>query len=121
MKLAVTKERRAGEARCAVSPDTVKRLRGVGFDVVVETGAGAGSTTPDSAYTEAGASIADDAASCVADADVVLKVQRPMTAAEGNDELLMSCLTQTSKEIFTDNDDRTMEFLKLMNLFYLCL
>ena len=81
MKLAVTKERRAGEARCAVSPDTVKRLRGLGFDVVVETGAGAGSTTPDSAYTEAGASIAADAASCLADADVVLKVQRPRSNA----------------------------------------
>jgi len=87
MKLAVIKERRAGEARCAVSPDTVKRLKGLGLDVVVETGAGAGVATPDAAYTEAGAAIAADAASCLADADIVLKVQRPLTANEGFDEV----------------------------------
>jgi H+-translocating NAD(P) transhydrogenase subunit alpha len=86
MKLAVPKERRAGEARVAASPDTVKRLKGLGLTVAVEAGAGEGSSIPDQAFVDAGATIASDAASCVADADIVLKVQRPMTAAEGNDE-----------------------------------
>jgi len=87
MKLAVPKERRAGEARVAASPDTVKRLKGLGLTVTVETGAGAGSSIPDQAFIDAGATIAADAAACVGDADIVLKVQRPLAASEGQDEL----------------------------------
>ena len=86
MKLAVPKERRAGEARVAASPDTVKRLKGLGLEIVVETGAGAGASIPDQYYVDAGAVIAPDAKSALADADIVLKVQRPLTAAEGLDE-----------------------------------
>ncbi|MBC7907846.1 MAG: Re/Si-specific NAD(P)(+) transhydrogenase subunit alpha [Rhodospirillaceae bacterium] len=76
MKIAIPKERRAGEARVAVSPDTVKKYVQMGFDVVVETGAGAGASIADSIYQDAGASIAPDAASAF-DAHVVLKIQRP--------------------------------------------
>ena len=42
MKLAVLKERRAGEARVAATPDTVKKLKSLGLEVIVESGAGAG-------------------------------------------------------------------------------
>jgi H+-translocating NAD(P) transhydrogenase subunit alpha len=87
MKLAVLKERRAGEARVAASPDTVKRLKGLGLTVAVEAGAGDGSSIPDQLFADAGAAIAPDAAACAADADIVLKVQRQMSAAEGADEL----------------------------------
>ena len=87
MKLAVLKERRAGEARVAASPDTVKRLKGLGLTVAVEAGAGDGSSIPDQQFADAGATIAPDASSCAADADIILKVQRPMSAAEGQDEL----------------------------------
>jgi NAD(P) transhydrogenase subunit alpha len=83
MKIAIPKERRAGEARVAASPDTVKKFVGLGFEVVVESGAGAGASIPDSAFAEAGAKIAPVAASALRDADIVLKVQRPLTAAEG--------------------------------------
>jgi NAD(P) transhydrogenase subunit alpha len=83
MKLAIAKERRANEARAAATPDTVKRLKGLGLDVVVEAGAGAGASISDQAYADAGAQIAPDAASALQDADIVLKVSRPMTAAEG--------------------------------------
>jgi NAD(P) transhydrogenase subunit alpha len=76
MKIAIPKERRAGEARVAASPDTVKKYVAMGFDVVVETGAGAGASVADDVYREAGATIAADAAAAY-DADVVLKVQRP--------------------------------------------
>src|SRR5258708_36181074 len=85
MKLAVLKERRAGEARVAASPDTVKRLKGLGLTIAVETGAGEGASIPDHAFAEAGASIAPDAAACAGDADNVLKVQRPLSGAEGYD------------------------------------
>lgn len=76
MKIAIPKERRAGEARVAASPDTVKKYVQMGFEVVVETGAGDGASIADSVYQEAGATIAADAAT-VFGADVVLKVQRP--------------------------------------------
>lgn len=90
MKIAVPKERRQGEKRVAASPDTVKKLVALGFDLVVETGAGAGAAVTDAQYREAGASIASDAASALKDADIVFKVQRPVTAAEGGpDELAL--------------------------------
>ena len=88
MKIGVVKERRPNERRCAVSPDTIKKYVGLGAEVLVETGAGAGCATPDGAYEAAGARIVPDARAALADADVVLKVQRPLTAAEGGpDEL----------------------------------
>ncbi|WP_207456198.1 Re/Si-specific NAD(P)(+) transhydrogenase subunit alpha [Azospirillum sp. SYSU D00513] len=90
MKVAIPRERRAGELRVAASPETVKKLKGLGLDVVVETGAGTGASIPDQTFADAGATIAPDAASALADADVVLKVQRPLTAAEGGqDELAL--------------------------------
>jgi NAD/NADP transhydrogenase alpha subunit len=76
MKIAIPKERRAGEARVAASPDTVRKYVQLGFEVVVETGAGEGASIADSLYQEAGAAIAADAAQGFA-GDVVLKIQRP--------------------------------------------
>ncbi|MBP2298847.1 Re/Si-specific NAD(P)(+) transhydrogenase subunit alpha [Azospirillum picis] len=90
MKIAIPRERRAGERRVAASPDSVKKLKGLGLDVVVESGAGLGSSITDAAYEAAGASIAADAASALAGADIVLKVQRPLIAGEGElDELAL--------------------------------
>jgi H+-translocating NAD(P) transhydrogenase subunit alpha len=87
--MAILKERRTNERRVAASPDTVKKYRGLGLEVVVETRAGDGASIPDKAFADAGAEIAPDAASACADADVVLKVRHPMTATEGNDELAL--------------------------------
>ena len=89
MKIGVVKERRPNERRCAVSPDSIKKYVSAGAEVLVETGAGEGSSTPDAVLAAAGAKIVPDARAALADADVVLKVQRPMTAAEGTDELAM--------------------------------
>ncbi|MTJ80205.1 MAG: Re/Si-specific NAD(P)(+) transhydrogenase subunit alpha [Telmatospirillum sp.] len=89
MKIAIPKERRANEARVAASPDTIKKFVGMGFDVVVETGAGEGASIADDSFTAAGATIAADEAALLADADVVLKVQRPLSAEEGLDELAL--------------------------------
>ena len=87
MKIGILKERRAHEKRCAATPETVKKYIGLGAEVVVEAGAGVAASISDAAFEAAGAKIAADAAATVAGADVVLKVQRPMTAAEGADEL----------------------------------
>jgi len=76
-KVAIVRERRENETRVAVSPDTVKKLTGLGLDVVVESGAGSSSNFKDSAFQEAGAAIGEDEASTLDGADIVLKVSRP--------------------------------------------
>lgn len=83
MRLAVLKERRAGETRVAATPETVRKLIDLGLGVVVETGAGLASGLPDAAYREAGAEIAQDASAALAGAKIVLKVRAPLGAGEG--------------------------------------
>ena len=79
MKIAVLKERAAGETRVAATPETAKKFIGLGNEVAVESGAGDAASITDSAYAEAGATTGD-AASCVKDADIVLGVQAPDVA-----------------------------------------
>ena len=74
----VPKEVDVNEPRVAASPDTVKRLTGLGLDVVVETGAGTLSRIPDEEFAKAGAKVGKVADA--AKADVVLKVRRPTDA-----------------------------------------
>lgn len=87
MQIAVLKERRPGETRVAATPDTVKKLVALGCQVVVESNAGASANISDADYTAAGATIAADAASAASGAELVVKVQRPMTSDEGTDEI----------------------------------
>ncbi len=87
MKIGVPKERQADELRVAVSPDTVKKLVGLGFSITIETGAGAGASFTDDVYRTAGATIADSAKAALGDADVVLKVRAPMVNANGENEI----------------------------------
>jgi H+-translocating NAD(P) transhydrogenase subunit alpha len=77
MRLAVLKERRAGETRVAATPDTVKKMVQLGISVVIEAGAGAGVSISDADYEAAGATIASDAAAGVSSAGVVFAVQLP--------------------------------------------
>lgn len=78
MKIAVVKEIVAGERRVAIVPDGVTRLTEAGFAVFVEAGAGEGAHFGDEAYEKAGATIVADAKQLWSEADVVLKVQRPV-------------------------------------------
>ena len=87
MKIAILKERRSNERRVAGSLESVKKYASMGATVIVETGAGEGASVSDDMFKTAGAQIAKDAKSAVKGADVVLKVQRPMMAAEGVDEV----------------------------------
>jgi len=80
MKVAILKERRAGEKRVSMSPEGAGKLIALGFEVTVEKGAGLGSSFTDEAYQNAGATVARDAASAVKTADLVLKVQAPEPA-----------------------------------------
>ncbi|KQY75264.1 Re/Si-specific NAD(P)(+) transhydrogenase subunit alpha [Brevundimonas sp. Root1423] len=79
--IAVTRERRDGETRCAVTPETVKKLIAMGATVTVEAGTGAGSSIPDNEYADAGATVAKDTKAVLSGADIVLKVRGP-TAQE---------------------------------------
>lgn len=79
--IAVTRERREGESRCAATPETVKKLVALGATVTVESGIGAGSSIPDVDYVAAGAKVTTDLAAVLAGADILLKVRGP-TASE---------------------------------------
>ncbi|MCA0451916.1 MAG: Re/Si-specific NAD(P)(+) transhydrogenase subunit alpha [Proteobacteria bacterium] len=87
MKVAIPKERRAYEARVATTPDAIKRMKPLGLTFLVEAGAGTTAAITDQAFIDAGAEIVSDNAALLAQADIVLKVARPLTAAEGTDEL----------------------------------
>ena len=77
MIVAVPKETKKGENRVALTPDIVKQLVKAGFTVKVETEAGIRASFSDTNYSDAGAEIVNDAASLMAQADVVLKVNAP--------------------------------------------
>jgi NAD(P) transhydrogenase subunit alpha len=79
LKLAVPRETSPGESRVAATPESVKKLKALGLDIVIETGAGSAAHIADADYTAAGASIAPDARTALADADIVLKVRGPQS------------------------------------------
>ncbi len=75
MKLAVLRERRDNEKRVAATPESVKKLIGLGFDVVVEKDAGAKAHISDADYTAEGATIGANTKATIKDADVIVAVQ----------------------------------------------
>jgi H+-translocating NAD(P) transhydrogenase subunit alpha len=81
LKVSVPKETGAGERRVAIVPEVVKRLAPKGIDVAIESGAGAEARIPDSAYTDAGATVVsgDEAWG----GDVVAKVAPPSSEEIG--------------------------------------
>ena len=89
MKIAIPKERMPGETRVATSPDVVKKFVGLGLEVVVEQGAGEDAAMTDAEFRDAGAVIAEDEAAALKDADVVLKVQRPVIDGALNEVALL--------------------------------
>jgi NAD(P) transhydrogenase subunit alpha len=77
MNVCVPREAAANEARVALVPETVAKLVKAGAAVKVARGAGERAAFPDQLYTQAGASIADDPAALLSDADLVVCVGRP--------------------------------------------
>ncbi|MBU3076499.1 NAD(P) transhydrogenase subunit alpha [Sphingomonas quercus] len=82
MKIAVLKEGAPGERRVAATPETVKKLRSLGAELAVESGAGIAASIPDQAYADAGATLGDRAAT-LAGAGIILGVQGPDPASLG--------------------------------------
>ncbi|MDQ6683458.1 MAG: Re/Si-specific NAD(P)(+) transhydrogenase subunit alpha [Chloroflexota bacterium] len=77
MKIAVPRETAPGETRVALTPQAAAQLAGEGVEVIVQAGAGEGSSIPDDLYRDAGVTIAPDAPSLYGQADLVLRVGRP--------------------------------------------
>ncbi len=78
MKIGIPKESQAGERRVAATPKTVAQLRGLGYDVVVQSGAGDAASYPDEAYVAEGATIVKGVG--VWRSDIVTKINPPTTA-----------------------------------------
>ena len=76
MRVAVPREAAPGERRVALVPESIARLVGAGFEIVVERGAGAAAGFTDEAYAEAGATLAEGAA-LLDGAGAVVRVTRP--------------------------------------------
>ena len=79
MRVAVPLEVKAGEKRVALVPDIINKLTRLGYEVVIESGAGDHSQGTDSAYIAAGASVVKG--DVISSADIVLSVQ-PLNAAQ---------------------------------------
>ncbi|HEY6193503.1 MAG TPA: Re/Si-specific NAD(P)(+) transhydrogenase subunit alpha [Candidatus Eisenbacteria bacterium] len=77
MRISIPRETAPREQRVALIPETVAKLVKAGFQAAVETGAGLLAGHTDDAYRAAGAAIATDFASCVAGAEIVVKVREP--------------------------------------------
>src|SRR3972149_2851300 len=74
MRIAIAAEFEAGEPRVAATPETVKKFKALGAEVVVARGAGVASGISDADFEAAGATVGDDVTKS---ADLVLKVRRP--------------------------------------------
>src|SRR5512132_2733458 len=79
MKIGVARETAPGERRVALVPEALGKLQAAGLDVLVERGAGLGALIPDSAYTDAGATVVS-ADELYDQADVIARVQKPSPA-----------------------------------------
>ncbi len=78
MKVGITKEVYPGERRVAATPETSRRLiEKLGFEVVVESNAGAAASFSDQSYQSVGCTIVDEAAKVWSTADIILKVRPP--------------------------------------------
>jgi len=87
MKIGIPKEIHAGEARVAATPDTARKLQKLGFEVLIETGAGANADFSDDSYHQADCRIVADANALWSEADIILKVRAPeLNGATGKHE-----------------------------------
>ncbi len=76
-KIGVPKEIFAGEARVAATPDTAQKLQKLGFEILIEAGAGAKANFPDEAFEKANCRIINETAALWQEADIILKVRAP--------------------------------------------
>ncbi|MAH84642.1 MAG: NAD(P) transhydrogenase subunit alpha [Rhodospirillaceae bacterium TMED8] len=101
MTIAIPKETKVGENRVAASPEVVRKLVALGFDVTVEKDAGLGSSYSNDAYQVAGAVIAKDAGDTLRTAEMVWKVRAPKGAELK--KIKRGAILMASLDALTDN------------------
>ncbi|RZT59205.1 L-alanine dehydrogenase [Microcella alkaliphila] len=104
MRIAVPAEVKNNEFRVAITPSGVHDLVANGHEVLVQAGAGAGSSIPDEAYVAQGARIVPDAATAWGEAELLLKVKEPIASEYGyfrDDLLLFTYLHLAAEEALT--------------------
>jgi NAD(P) transhydrogenase subunit alpha len=101
LTIAIPRETAEFEKRVAASPETVKKLKTLGCDVVIEKGAGLNSSIPDEMFVEAGAQIGSDVTK---NADIVLKVQASKADLYSlkKDALLIALLSPHNNKAFAE-------------------
>ncbi|KAA3631902.1 MAG: NAD(P)(+) transhydrogenase (Re/Si-specific) subunit alpha, partial [Proteobacteria bacterium] len=120
MKLGIPKEVFEGERRVATTPEVVPHLVKLGFEIIVQAGAGERANLADSAYESSGATIVPHAATVWKEADIILKVRAPqIDPTTGRDEADYLRENQTLISFFwpAQNESRMQELAeKRINL-----
>ncbi|MEA2346507.1 MAG: alanine dehydrogenase [Thermoleophilaceae bacterium] len=80
MRVGIPTEIKPDEYRVAITPAGVRELTDAGHEIVIQHDAGEGSSIPDGAYTEQGATIVPDAEGVFEQADMILKVKEPQAS-----------------------------------------
>ncbi|OOE58820.1 NAD(P) transhydrogenase subunit alpha, partial [Salinivibrio sp. IB282] len=116
MQIGVPKERLVNETRVAATPKSVEQLIKLGFDVVVEKGAGEQASFEDTAYEQAGASIVDTDAAW--QSGIIFKVNAPGVIEEtGQDEVaLLQAGTTLVSFIWPAQNEELLERLSAQNV-----
>jgi len=106
MKIGTPKEIFPGERRVSLTPENAQRLQKLGYEVLVESGAGLEASISDEAYQSAGVAVLPDAAVLWAEADIVSKVRQPEpeeVALARPGQLLISFLYPTQNKELLEN------------------
>jgi NAD(P) transhydrogenase subunit alpha len=90
MLIGVLRETAEGELRCALVPQSVKRLCALGAEIVVEAGLGEAAGFLDSEYEDAGAKVSGDRAGILSGADVLMRLSKP--TPEEIDSMKKGCI-----------------------------
>jgi len=101
MIIGTPKEIYKGESRVAMTPDSARQLQKLGYECLIETGAGAAAAFSDASYIEAGVKVVGSAAELWAGADVIAKVRQPETSELANlskDKTLISFFNPAGNE-----------------------
>ena len=101
MKIGAPKETTIGEARVALTPESAQRLQKLGYECVVESGAGLAASLPDSAYEAAGVEVVNTAEELWSQSDIVVKVREPAADeidASPPDKILVSFVYPASND-----------------------
>ena len=116
MRIGAPKETAQGEARVALTPESAERLQKLGYDCLVESGAGAAASITDAAYEAAGVKIVDTAVELWSDADVIVKVREPSAdeiEAAPDGKTLISFIWPASNEALLEKLKENMSVLAM--------